>query len=107
MVLLTTTNCGRCKKETDNGNEEACWYCIGPLCGDCWEEFGHCGHPEADEANEKAKAAKSYEERRDVLVECGAISFKDFLDYTPPLESQGRVMMKVKEAELPEPEWDL
>lgn len=36
--------CGRCRKQIPHGEEEACWYCGHPLCGDCWDEYGECGH---------------------------------------------------------------
>ena len=46
--------CGRCEKEVDMDKAEYCWYCIHELCVDCWDKYGHCGHPEADELNELA-----------------------------------------------------
>jgi uncharacterized CHY-type Zn-finger protein len=51
----TTTRCGRCKKEISSVDAETCWYCIEDLCPGCWDEYGHCGHPEADKANEEAR----------------------------------------------------
>jgi len=48
-------NCGRCSEEIDNESAEYCWYCMAYLCGDCWEEIGHCGHEEADRINEEAR----------------------------------------------------
>jgi len=48
--------CGRCKKEIDEESAEMCWYCPSWLCYDCWEDHGHCGHPEADKANDEAAA---------------------------------------------------
>lgn len=50
--------CGRCGKKIFDDSWETCWWCAGPLCVDCWEEYGHCGHPEADEANRKAREVK-------------------------------------------------
>jgi hypothetical protein len=47
--------CNRCKAWVDSGTEQSCWYCVEPLCYRCWDDFSHCGHKEADEANEKAK----------------------------------------------------
>jgi len=47
------TLCKRCRKTISE--YEYCWYCMDPLCVECWDEFGHCGHKEADEANEKAR----------------------------------------------------
>lgn len=45
--------CGRCENMTIA--HEVCWYCQGPLCDDCWDGHGHCGHPEADAMNEIAR----------------------------------------------------
>ena len=51
------TACGRCKKSVVEADAEYCWYCIGYLCASCWDDFGHCGHPEATkfekDANER------------------------------------------------------
>jgi len=47
--------CGRCQVELCPVGAETCWWCLGPLCVDCWDEHGHCGHPEADAANERAR----------------------------------------------------
>ncbi len=47
--------CGRCKKSLTDDTAECCWWCTGWLCKDCWEEFGHCGHPEAEEQNRLAR----------------------------------------------------
>jgi len=44
--------CGCCKKPVSD--PEYCWYCDGPLCSECWEAKGHCGHPEADEINRQS-----------------------------------------------------
>lgn len=54
IVLLILPNarpgtCGRCKKPVPD--TEICWFCQGDLCGECWEEHGHCGHEEADRFN--------------------------------------------------------
>lgn len=39
--------CGRCARELrDRDRIELCIWCEGPLCEDCWEVPGHCGHPE-------------------------------------------------------------
>ena len=56
--------CCRCKTEIAPGEEEACFYCEGWLCYDCWEEYGHCGHPEADEMNKRAQESREARERR-------------------------------------------
>ena len=37
---------------------ESCWYCHGELCAPCWEAFGHCGHPEAEAENERARKVR-------------------------------------------------
>lgn len=50
-----TTNCGRCNKEITREDAEYCWYCMEYLCGECWEEVGHCGHEEAERMNEEAR----------------------------------------------------
>ena len=60
-------DCGRCKKAVTKGKEEWCWFCPEPLCYPCWEEVGHCGHPEADAIN-KASLTMTYEERRDTAL---------------------------------------
>lgn len=49
--------CGRCARETSDPDREFCWFCGGNLCGDCWEEIGHCGRPEADAINQAARMA--------------------------------------------------
>jgi hypothetical protein len=51
---LTSSNCcGRCGIVLSD--HEYCWYCHHHLCSPCWDKFGHCGHPEADQANERAR----------------------------------------------------
>jgi hypothetical protein len=52
-VTANAGNCGRCGVAVADG--EYCWYCWGPLCLDCWEAVGHCGHPEAEAANAAAR----------------------------------------------------
>lgn len=48
--------CGRCRQPIVTEKErETCWYCLGNLCGGCWDRTGHCGHPEADSVNEQSK----------------------------------------------------
>jgi len=49
------TRCGFCDRRVEESEAEYCWYCGGRLCGLCWEEVGHCGHPEADEINRKTR----------------------------------------------------
>lgn len=50
------TTCTRCKKGIEEDKEEYCWFCSGHLCKECWEEFGHCGHPEAEKQNDTRRA---------------------------------------------------
>jgi len=38
--------CGRCKTPLVRDTAEYCFFCLGWLCGKCWEEFGECGHLE-------------------------------------------------------------
>lgn len=45
MIQMTT--CGRCHQEVRTGEAETCWYCLADLCYACWDDAGHCGHPEA------------------------------------------------------------
>ena len=47
--------CNRCGMPIEPGKDESCWWCIEALCYSCWDEFGHCGHTEADEWNERAR----------------------------------------------------
>jgi len=46
--------CRRCRDDAGL-DPEVCWYCQAPLCYECWDRFGHCGHEEADRVNEQAK----------------------------------------------------
>jgi hypothetical protein len=46
--------CRRCRKEAGY-DPDVCWYCLEPLCEECWDKYGHCGHPEAEAINEKAR----------------------------------------------------
>ena len=48
-------NCNRCGAPIAPGKDESCWWCIEALCYSCWDEYGHCGHTEADEWNERAR----------------------------------------------------
>jgi hypothetical protein len=34
---------------------ECCWFCGGDMCVKCWDDHGHCGHPEADAINAAAR----------------------------------------------------
>lgn len=47
--------CNRCKDTVDIIDAEICWYCTEWMCYSCWDEFGHCGHKEADKTNKQAK----------------------------------------------------
>ena len=47
--------CNRCGKKVKTHESEMCWYCLGILCPECWDEYGHCEHPEADKINEYAQ----------------------------------------------------
>ena len=49
-------NCGKCDKKITEF--EACAYCLNPLCSDCWESWGHCGHQVMYEKNTKAHVAR-------------------------------------------------
>jgi len=49
-------NCNRCKTTLTDATAESCWYCHAPLCFECWEEIGHCGHARADKQNEAVRA---------------------------------------------------
>lgn len=44
---ISDTKCGRCGDEIPLGTAESCWYCHEWMCCECWDEHGHCGHPEA------------------------------------------------------------
>ena len=43
--------CNRCDSEIDDGADESCWFCLAPLCFECWDSVGHCGHTRADTMN--------------------------------------------------------
>ena len=49
-------SCGRCGKKIDTFDPERCWFCMAPLCVECWDTFGHCGHSRADELNRIARS---------------------------------------------------
>lgn len=55
--------CGRCGREVDEQEAEICWYCRAYLCPGCWDEYGHCGHPEADAFNERVRAVPQPERK--------------------------------------------
>lgn len=50
--------CTRCSTPILPGQHERCWYCTGPLCGDCWEQSGCCGEPEAEALNARVRAGE-------------------------------------------------
>lgn len=55
---LSLVKCGRCSRRVREVKAETCWWCTEPLCYDCWDRHGHCGHPEAEEMNRKARLVK-------------------------------------------------
>jgi hypothetical protein len=58
--------CHRCHDPIPEGGEH-CWYCTEPcLCGYCWDEHGHCGHPEADAIDARMRTASPRE--RETIV---------------------------------------
>lgn len=56
--MTEETYCNCCKRKITIEEAEACWYCIADLCYECWDEFGHCGHIEAERMNEIARAVQ-------------------------------------------------
>ena len=50
--------CARCKSLADTADAEFCWYCHARICYSCWDDVGHCGHPEAEAQNEAARAVR-------------------------------------------------
>ena len=56
---MLQNKCGRCGH--DINPEEVishCWYCRRPMCDACWVDFGHCGHPQAQEVEQGKKSSK-------------------------------------------------
>ena len=49
-------NCGKCDKKITDW--EACAYCPNPLCSNCWERWGHCGHQVMYEKNSIAQVSR-------------------------------------------------
>jgi hypothetical protein len=45
--------CGRCSVKVHPDDAERCFICEGPLCYGCWQGWGHCGHAEAVEADDR------------------------------------------------------
>ena len=49
--------CDRCQAPLTEATAEHCWFDTDHrLCLRCFDEFGHCGHPEANELNRLAAA---------------------------------------------------
>ncbi len=67
-MTTKTFECGRCNRTTDE-SPEFCWYCTGPLCSFCWEEFGHCGHEGADLLNQKARRPNEIRDLAETVAE--------------------------------------
>ena len=65
-AMLTVTYCRRCGKKLHADHAERCWFCGGDLCGECWESYGHCGHPEADDINARMRAWLEIHRREEV-----------------------------------------
>lgn len=63
-AMLDLSYCRRCGRKIAADHAEGCWYCSGDLCGKCWEQYGHCGHPEANAINERMRAWLEEQERR-------------------------------------------
>lgn len=59
------TFCARCGQPISDEHPQTCWYCGADICIACWEDPGHCGHPEAAKANADARDA-SWKERADI-----------------------------------------
>lgn len=55
---LPNQGCVRCGMEILR-SPEFCWHCTRELCYRCWDEHGHCGAPEAEEAARKAREWKA------------------------------------------------
>lgn len=36
--------CGRCTAKVTDETRESCHICAGPLCTDCYDTYGDCGH---------------------------------------------------------------
>lgn len=55
-------HCGRCRSRIiSDEDRETCWYCLADLCYECWDEYGHCGHSEAEETNRRARQVQQQE----------------------------------------------
>ena len=70
MTLGVKVRCNRCVGLIKSDRCEICWFCYEPLCIACFEVFGHCGHPLAEAANQRA--------RNGTMVKCAVC-------YEPPM----------------------
>jgi len=59
--------CASCQKVIPFNEDESYWHCVEPLCYECWESTGHCGHPDAVAVNDASIAASSPEERQAIF----------------------------------------
>lgn len=57
-MTFTSSACRRCNATTD-GVPDMCWWCSGPLCNDCWDRYGHCGHEQVKLADELGELARN------------------------------------------------
>lgn len=74
--------CGRCARELRGlSDEEQCLFCEGPLCVGCWERWGYCPHPGADEWQARMKAATTADERAALFAELGPIGSREPLQH--------------------------
>ena len=47
--------CNRCRKPIRDEDAEYCVCCPERLCFDCWDDWGHCGHPHMFEQSRLAR----------------------------------------------------
>ena len=55
---LRSAPCGHCGVSVHADDAELCWWCGEFLCSKCWDSIGHCGHPEAHQANYEASMVR-------------------------------------------------
>lgn len=65
LIFTPHRTCGRCRKEIPEA--ETCWFCMGDLCAECWELYGHCGHEDADRLNRASRMLNA--EGREYLMQ--------------------------------------
>ncbi|HKQ00519.1 MAG TPA: hypothetical protein VJ735_09335 [Actinomycetes bacterium] len=66
--------CGRCAAELGpNDRIELCVWCEGPLCWECWEVPGHCGHAEWELINRAIQRAMNSGQRAKLMATPGPI----------------------------------